>query len=148
MRPKPVHPPRLALALLPLAGLVACAAAPEPGEPGYEYNLEGEYAAEFLANDGQPYRGTIRLATAPGGDVSGTLALVDPVALEGTAEGRIVGAQLTLTVSYTIPETGCSGVASGGGTIAEGGGRVAGDVEIDDECGGAPTASSFTFTRG
>lgn len=141
MRSKP------SLSTAVVLALAACAGNPEPGEPGYAFNVEGEYAVEFVASDGQTYAGTMQLSTAEGGEVSGTMALTDPLAIDGSAEGLVVGAQLTITVSYTIPENGCSGVASGTGTIADGGGEVVGDVEIDDECGDAPLAAAFTFTR-
>lgn len=130
-----------------VVALSACAGNPEPGEPGYAFNVEGEYAAEFVDDDGQTYSGTMQLSTGEGGAVSGTMSLTDPMTIGGTAEGLVVGAQLQIAVSYTIPDTGCSGVASGTGTIEEGGGRVAGDVEIEDECGDAPSAATFALTR-
>lgn len=136
------RPPALAL-----VALAACAGNPEPGEPGYDYNVDGAYSAEFLADDGQAYGGTVDLATGAGGTVTGTMTLTDPMTVDGTVEGLVVGSELTVTISYTIPDTGCSGVASGGGTIAEGGGQVVGDVEILDECGGAPLTATFTFER-
>lgn len=128
-------------------GLVACAGNPEPGEPGYAYNLNGEYAVEFVADDGQAYSGTMQLETAVGGAVTGVMALRDPFTIDGDLEGTIVGAELTISVPYSIVENGCSGVAAGGGTVAEGGGSVTGSVEINDECAGAPFAAEFTFTQ-
>lgn len=127
-------------------GLAACAGNPEPGEPGYAFNLNGEYSAEFVADDGQVYSGTMQLETAVGGAVTGVMALRDPVTVDGELEGLIVGAELTMTVPYSIVENGCSGVASGSGVIVEGGGSVTGSVEIDDECSGAPFSAEFTFT--
>lgn len=127
-------------------GATACAGNPEPGEPGYAFNLNGDYAVEFVADDGQVYTGSMQFETAVGGAVSGVMALRDPVTVDGELEGEIVGAELTLTVPYSIVENGCSGVASGTGVIAEGGGSVSGSVEIEDECAGAPFAAEFTFT--
>lgn len=127
-------------------GLAACAGNPEPGEPGYAFNVNGEYAVEFVAEDGQVYAGTMQLETAGGGAVTGVMAILDPVTIDGDVEGLILGAELTLTVPYSIVENGCSGVASGGGVVSEGGGSVAGTVEINDECAGAPMAATFTFT--
>ena len=46
-------------------GLAACAGNPEPGEPGYAFNVNGEYAIEFVADDGQVYTGTMQLETRP-----------------------------------------------------------------------------------
>lgn len=127
-------------------GLAACAGNPEPGEPGYAFNVNGEYAVEFVADDGQVYTGTMQLETAVGGAVTGVMAIRDPMTIDGDVEGLIVGADMTLTVPYSIVENGCSGVASGGGIVAEGGGSVSGSVDIDDECAGAPFAAEFTLT--
>lgn len=127
-------------------GLAACAGNPEPGEPGYAFNVDGEYDVEFVADDGQVYTGTMQIETGAGGAVTGVMAIRDPVTIDGDLEGLIVGAELTMTVPYSIVENGCSGVASGGGVVSEGGGSVAGTVEIDDECSGAPFSAEFTFT--
>ncbi len=128
-------------------GLAACAGNPEPGEPGYAFNVNGEYAVEFVADDGQVYTGTMQLETGIGGAVTGVMAINDPVTIDGDLEGLIIGAELTMTVPYSVIENGCSGVASGGGVVAEGGGAVSGTVEINDECGDAPFAADFTFTQ-
>jgi hypothetical protein len=125
----------------------ACSSAPQPGDPGYSYNLSGVYQAEFLADDGSAFRGTVEIETLAGGLVSGSMNLVDPLVIAGPLEGEIVGAQLTLEAHYSIPDTGCSGVASGSGVIEEGGVGVAGTVAIVDECGDAPTAASYTLSR-
>lgn len=127
---------------------VACAGAPRPGEPGYSYNVEGEYVVEFAADDGAVYTGTMALETLDGGEVTGTMSLTAPAAIEGTVQGLVVGADLSLTVDYEIVDQGCGGVASGGGTIEEGGDSASGSVEISDGCGGgAPTGASFTLSR-
>jgi hypothetical protein len=127
-------------------GLVACAGNPEPGEPGYAFNLNGEYDVEFLADDGQAYTGTMELETVAGGAVTGVMALRSPATVDGSVEGLIIGAELSITVPYAIVENGCGGVASGSGIIAEGGGSVTGDVDINDECQGAPFSATFTLT--
>ncbi len=127
--------------------LAACGGNPQPGEPGYAYNLGGDYGIEFAADDGSVFSGTVSLETGPGGIVSGTMTLTDPMTIHGTAEGLIVGADLTLNVSFTIPDTGCTGLASGGGTIAEGGDSAGGTVEIQDDCGGAPPSATFALSR-
>jgi hypothetical protein len=128
--------------------LAACAGNPAPGYEGYAFNLNGEYAAEFISHDdGMAFTGTITLGTARGGDVSGTMALRDPFTVDGDLEGIIEGSLFTMTVPYTIVENGCAGVATGTGEIAEGGGTVTGEVEIADECQGAPMGASFTLSR-
>lgn len=126
---------------------IACGGNPEPGEPGYAYNLDGEYNAEFAADDGVAYSGVMALETAPGGAVSGTMSLSNPVVVNGTVEGLIVGAELSISVPYEIPDNGCTGVASGTAIIEEGGGAVNGSVDIADECGGAPLSAAFTLWR-
>lgn len=137
---------RWSVAVLAIA--VACAGAPRPGEPGYAYNLDGEYMAEFAADDGAVYTGTMALETLEGGEVTGTMSLTAPAEIEGSVQGLVVGADLSLTVDYEIVGQGCGGVASGGGTIDEGGDSASGSVEISDGCGGgAPTGASFTLSR-
>lgn len=131
-----------ALAML----IVACAGNPQPGDSGYAYNVSGEYAAEFIADDGTVITGTIQLATGSGGAVTGSMALTDPFTVTGEIEGLVVGSQLTITVPYQIEETGSSGVASGTAEIAEGGASVVGSVDISDDSGG-PSAASFTLQR-
>lgn len=138
--------PRWTVAMLTLAA--ACGSPPQPGDPGYAYNVDGEYVAEFVADDGTVYTGTMQLETLQGGEVTGTMSLVDPAPIEGTVEGLVVGADLELTVDYQIVDQGCGGVASGGGVVAEGGGSASGSVEISDGCGGgAPLSATFTLTR-
>lgn len=128
--------------------ITACAGNPAPGDEGYAFNLSGDYVAEFVTHaDGMAFTGTVTLGTARGGDVSGSMALRDPFTVEGDVTGLIQGSLLTMSVPYTILENGCAGVAAGTGEIAEGGGMISGEVEIADECEGAPMGASFTFTR-
>jgi hypothetical protein len=133
---------------LAVALITACAGNPAPGDEGYAFNLNGEYAAEFITHDdGMAITGTVTLGTARGGDVSGTMALQDPFTVDGDVAGIIEGSLFTMTVPYTIVENGCAGVATGTGEIAEGGGTVSGEIEIADECEGAPMGADFTLTR-
>ena len=124
----------------------ACAGNPQPGDSGYAYNVSGEYAAEFITDDGTVLTGTAQLATAKGGAVSGTVTLTDPFTVRGEVEGLVVGSQLSITFPYEIDETGGSGVATGTAEISEGGASIAGSLEIIDDSGG-PAAASFTFER-
>jgi len=131
-----------------LGAAVACGSPPQPGEPGYAFNVDGAYTAEFAADDGTVYTGTMELETLPGGEVTGTMSLVDPATINGTVQGMVVGADLTLSVDYEIVEQGCGGIASGGGVIDEGGDSASGTVDISDACGGgAPLSATFTLTR-
>ncbi len=127
---------------------VACGAPPRPGEPGYAYNVDGTYQAEFAADDGQVYTGTMELQTLPGGEVTGTMALFDPAAINGTVQGLVVGAELSVSVDYEIVDQGCGGTATGNAVVAEGGDSASGLVDIADACGGgAPLSATFTLTR-
>ncbi|MDH3735214.1 MAG: hypothetical protein OEU54_16915 [Gemmatimonadota bacterium] len=126
----------------------ACGGTPQPGDPGYEYNVNGQYNVEFDGDDGQSYAGTMTLTTSPGGTVTGSMALVSPMGIDGTAEGMVVGAQLDLTVEFFIPDAQCGGIATSTATIEQGGDSASGSADItpDDECGG-PTSAVFTMSR-
>jgi len=126
----------------------ACAGNPEPGDDGYAYNVNGEYAAEFVTDDdGTAIYGTVTLATAPGGIVTGKMALTNPFTVDGEVEGLLFEDELTISIPYTIAENGCSGVTAGTGVVSEGGGSIVGHMDIADECGG-PTGATFSLTLG
>lgn len=125
--------------------VLACSSNPRPGESGFPYNVDGPYAAVFDI-DGTIYEGTVQLATAEGGAVSGALALVSPVTINGTLEGVVLNNSFAFTSPYEIEENGCSGVVAGRGVIADGGVSVTGTADVDDDCGGA-LAGTFTLTR-
>ena len=140
---------RAACATIVLAAVAAaCGGPPQPGDPGYAYNLDGDYNVEFDGDDGTTYSGTLSLTTEAGGVVAGTLALVSPMGIDGTAEGMIVGAQFDMTLRFFIPDAQCGGVATSTATIAQGGDSAEGTAEIapDPECGG-PSSAVFTLTR-
>jgi hypothetical protein len=124
--------------------LVACAGNPRPGDPGYRYNVTGTYGASFVV-EGTPYTGTMTLATAPGGAVSGTMSLTSPVPLESPAAGSLVADSLRLAIPYMMPD-GCNGTATLRGQVADGGGAAEGAMEVEDSCGGT-LAGTFTLTR-
>jgi hypothetical protein len=124
--------------------LVACAGNPKPGDPGYRYNVAGNYTASFNV-DGVPYGGIITLDTAPGGAVSGRMALVTPLPIESELTGTVSADSLRLSIPYTLPD-GCNGTAVLRGPIAEGGGSASGAMEVNDSCAGLLTGT-FTLTR-
>ncbi|MDX1576909.1 MAG: hypothetical protein R3266_00425 [Gemmatimonadota bacterium] len=138
---------KLSHASLGLAlAVAACAGNPAPGEPGYDYNLDGTYIAEFVGDDGTVFTGSMTLETLPGGEVTGTMDLVDPLAITGQVGGLIVGSEASFEVTFDIPDQGCGGIVAGSGVIAAGGGGVEGMFDdITDDCGGAPTSISFTL---
>ena len=123
---RPMSPSLIVFAAL----AAACAGNPEPGESGYPYNLTGRYQAEFLV-DGTPYRGTVDLSTAPGGEVSGSFTLTEPMQIVGSVEGAIVADTLDFQMPYEILENSCAGVVHGRGAIVEGGTGVSSPVRID-----------------
>jgi len=137
------------LVVATLALVAACGGNPQPGEPGYSFNLNGEYDASFAADDGQAYSGTMQLTTGPGGAVTGTLSIVTPLSVDGTIEGTIIGAQFDVTIEYFIPDLQCGGQVTSTATIAEGGDAAGGpsDITSEDECAGAPTTATFTLSR-
>jgi hypothetical protein len=135
-------------AIVPLilcaAFAAACAGNPQPGESGYPYNLTGSYQAEFLV-DGAPYRGSMNLSTAPGGAVSGSFTLTEPMQIVGSVEGAIVADTLDFQMPYEILENSCAGVVHGRGAILEGGTGVSSPVRIDS-CD-AQLNGTMTLTR-
>ncbi len=122
-----------------------CAGNPQPGESGYPYNLTGRYQAEFLV-EGNPYRGTMDLSTAPGGAVSGSFAVTDPGQVVGSVEGTIVADSLDFAIPYEILENGCAGIVRGRGAIVQGGAGLAGPIQLDDACDGQ-MSGTLTLTR-
>ena len=132
------------LVLVAATSIVACAGNPKPGEPGYPYNLTGRYQAVFLA-EGTPYRGSVDLSTAPGGAVSGSFTLTEPMQIVGSVEGAIVADTLDFQMPYEILANGCAGVVHGRGPIVEGGTGVSSAVRIDS-CDGELNGT-MTLTR-
>lgn len=132
----------ISIATVVLCG--ACAGNPQPGDPGYAYNLSGTYDASYIVND-EPYSGTIDLNTAPGGAVTGTFLLGDPDLIEGSVTGSIVGNEFTYSGPYKF-FGGCDGTVSGSGVVTEGGTSVSGEVQVNSECGG-PMSGTYSFGR-
>src|SRR5688500_18288951 len=111
-------------ALVVAALFSACAGNPQPGDPGYPFNLTGEYAASFVV-EGNPYGGRITLATGPGGAVSGSLTVTSPFTMESAVSGAVAADSLRLTFPYSTP-LNCFGTLALNGAIADGGGGAAG----------------------
>jgi hypothetical protein len=139
-----MRPIAFATIVLPVLALAACAGNPKPGEQGYPYNLTGSYQAEFLV-DGSPYRGSMNLSTAPGGAVSGSFTLTEPMQIVGTVEGTIVADTVDFQMPYEIVENSCAGVVHGRGAIAAGGTVASTPVRIDS-CD-AQLNGTMTLTR-
>ena len=122
----------------------ACAGNPQPGDPGYAYNLSGAYDATYDLDVGS-YSGTIEMETARGGVVTGKYLLINPDMVEGSISGTIVGDAFTYSGPYER-HGGCGGTVTGAGVITEGGTSVSGEIEIEDDCSG-PIAGTYSFDR-
>jgi hypothetical protein len=129
-----------------LTVFTACGGTPGPGDSGYAFNVDGAYNGT-VSVEGQAFSGSLELTTAPGGVVSGTFRVTQPVEMGGDVEGTLMNDQLTVRMSYgSNPLTGCnSGSMTGTLTVTEGGARVAGPVTIDD-CGQI-LGGSVRYTR-
>lgn len=138
-----MHAPLRFVAPALLAVLAACAGNPGPGDPGYAFNVSGDYSGQFLV-EGQGISATLSLQTAPGGVVSGQVA-VPEMGISAEIQGMVVGNQLTLRMSYHNPTTQCDGLGEGTATVAEGGAAFSGPMTVT-ECGQSMGAS-FSFRR-
>lgn len=125
--------------------VLACSGNPLPGEKGYPYNTTGTYDTEFEAM-GVVYAGPARITTSPGGLVYGTVELSGPENVEGDFNGSIAGDTLTFESNY-LRGGGCTGLLSGQGSIAEGGGAIEGTAVVDDDCSGDLFDATFVMTR-
>ncbi len=123
--------------------LTACAGNPGPGEPGYPFNLSGDYAGEFTV-DGMALPAIMTLATGVGGAVTGSFT-VSAMGITGEVEGTLVGDQLTFRASYYNPETSCPGTAESAVTVGEEGGSLSGPLTVN-ECGQI-LSGSLSFRR-
>lgn len=123
---------------------LGCAGNPEPGDPGYPYNVAGTYDAEFVV-EGDVYDGLAELSTEPGGAVAGEFLTDEPATVVGAITGRIVGDRLSYAGTYGVREAGCEGTLDATGTVDEGGDRIAGDFATRGACG--EMTGTFVFER-
>lgn len=137
---------RVAAAPIVIATAAACAGNPQPGDSGYAYNVSDAYAAEFVV-DNASYTGSMTLETAPGGVVTGSMNVTSPATITGSVEGMISADTLTFESDYEIADNGCSGIVTGVGVVAEGGGSVSGTMDVYDACGDVTLEGSFDLTR-
>lgn len=131
--------------LVAAAFLVGCGGPPAPGQPGYPYNVEGEYSGT-VSVEGQGFQTMLRFTTEEGGTVSGTWEVTQPIQMAGVLSGTLLGDQVELSMPYSNnPMTGCSGELAGTLTVEEGGGTLSGGMSVAD-CGDMLSAS-VRFTR-
>lgn len=72
---------------------------------------------------------TLVLETARGGVVTGSVE-IPMLNIVARLEGTLVGNELTYTVGYNNPQSGCAGEANGLSIVSEGGASLEGDLEI------------------
>jgi len=125
--------------------LTACSGNPMPGDKGYPFNMTGIYDTAVEAM-GTVYAGPAEIATSPGGLIYGKLQLDGPETVVGDFEGSVSGDTLTFESHYERAG-GCTGVLSGQGVIAEGGGSASGNAVVDDDCSGDLFDAGFTMSR-
>jgi hypothetical protein len=114
--------------------LTACAGTPGPGDSGYPFNVSGTYTGQF-AVEGQVFAANMELQTGPGGVVTGSFGIRQPIQMTGKVEGTLLGPELTVTATYeNNPMTGCSGDVAGTLTVEEGGASFSGPITVSD-CG-------------
>ena len=123
--------------------LASCAGNPGPGEPGYPFNLSGDYTGEFTV-DGMPIPAAMTLVTAAGGAVTGSFTVVQ-MGITGKVDGTLVGNQLAFRATYFNPESSCNGTAESSATVGEGGATLSGPLTVN-ECGQI-LSGSLSFRR-
>jgi hypothetical protein len=128
-----------ALAIL----LAACAGNPGPGEPGYPFNLAGDYTGQFTV-EGTVIPAVMTLVTGAGGVVTGSFTVAQ-MGLTGKVDGTLVGSQLAFRGTYHNPESACDGTAESSATVGEGGTTLSGPLTVT-ECG-QMLSGSFNFRR-
>jgi len=128
-----------------VAVIAACSGNPMPGDAGYPYNMTGMYDAS-VETLGTVYAGPAEIATSPGGIIYGKIELDGPESVTGDLEGTISGDTLTWESHYERAG-GCTGLISGVGIIAEGGGSVSGDAVVADDCLGDMFDAVFDISR-
>ena len=141
-RPRPIFPHEWTqemkllrlFSIAALATLTACSGTPGPGDSGYTYNVDGTYTGAVSVDGEGTFSGSLELTTAPGGVVSGTFRITQPVQIVGDIEGTLMNDELSVRMTYgSNPLTGCDGGSMTGTlTVAEGGASVSGRVTIDD----------------
>ena len=127
--------PTISGLLLVLPLLSACAGNPQPGDPGYPYNLSGRYTADFVVQGGS-YRAAMDLSTAPGGALSGIFTIDQPTMIAGTVEGTVSADTVDFQMPYEMVQEGCAGVVTGRSAISVDGAGFEGPIRLDDSCNG------------
>ncbi len=134
------------ISIITLTTLAACGGTPGPGDSGYAYNVDGTYSGAVTV-EGQAFSGSVDLTTTPGGVVTGTFTVTQPIQMSGDVEGTLMNDRLTVRMTYVDnPLTGCSaGSMTGTLTVTEGGAGLSGPVTVDD-CG-QTLGASVSYTR-
>jgi len=136
--------------LVTLAVLVStsCASNPQPGEPGYSFNLNGQYTLQMTASDGSSFAGNFQLKTLRGGAITGTMSITTPMNISGQVEGSLLGSEVRLQTQYEVTGMGCGGLVEGTAVVSENGIGADGLMEvIEDECGSGFSTMTFSLIK-
>lgn len=124
--------------------IAACSGNPQPGESGYGYNVQGDYAVTISFN-GDTRTGTASMQTALGGDVTGKIDIKTPEKIAGDFTGNVTSKLFVFTLTYQRGD--CEGVGRGSAEVAAGGEMIVGTMEIGDECEPTLTYADITLKR-
>ena len=138
----------ITLLTLSVLASTSCSVNPQPGDPGYGFNLNGQYTLQMTASDGSYFAGTFQLKTLRGGDITGTMTITTPMDISGQVEGFLLGSEIRLQTKYEVTGMGCGGLVEGTAVVSENGVGADGLMEvIEDECGGGFSTMTFSLTR-
>lgn len=92
------------------------------------------------------YTGTTTFVVDAKGNVTGTMALTDPVVVRAALAGTVAKDTWTFEYSYEIPEQGCTGAIKGTARIGADRKKIEGTALIGGGCAPEPFNSTFTLT--
>lgn len=124
----------------------ACAGTPGPGDPGYPFNLSGQYSGEIYV-EGMAFSFEMDLRTRPGGELGGTYAVTSPVSMTGDIAGTLVADTARFSLDYVNPMDGCGGTLDGTGVVGSDGEEFGGRVRVNDTCNGYLSGTFSTRKR-
>lgn len=107
--------------------------------------VAGSWLGDLRINDTDRHPMILTLRVA--GDSLGGEASADSGRITGTVSARTAGTALTFAFSFTYPQKHCSGIVTGTGTQANGGGLLVGTVEVLSSCSEHPETGTFSFRR-
>ena len=121
---------------------------PTPGAPAPDTAARGavgSWVGELRINDTDRHPTMLTLRNA--GDSLAGEASADSGRITGTVSARTAGTALTFAFSFSYPEKHCSGIITGSGAQANGGGLLVGTIEVRSNCSEHPETGAFSFRR-